>query len=66
MSRNPKFLGYFYFIMASFFVFFAINQNNRTEGWDVFTILFMAVAAVDYMLAFRHFGRAKKQGEQKK
>ncbi|MCD8511833.1 MAG: YdiK family protein [Bacillus sp. (in: Bacteria)] len=36
------------------------SENNRTEGWDFFTLLLMAVAAIDYMISFRYFGKAKQ------
>ncbi|WP_078592652.1 YdiK family protein [Evansella clarkii] len=61
MKRSPKFYGYLYFLLATFFLIFAIQQNNRTEGWDVLTIILMAVAAIDYLIAFKHFGAAKRQ-----
>ncbi|UCZ53710.1 YdiK family protein [Bacillus shivajii] len=66
MGKNPRFTGYLYFFIATLFVIFAIQQNNRTEGWDAFTIILMAVAAIDYMIAFRFFGIAKKQQQEKK
>ncbi|MBU9713535.1 YdiK family protein [Evansella tamaricis] len=66
MSRSPRFYGYLYFLIASIFVYFAIQQNNRTEGWDIFTIILMAVAAIDYMIAFRYFALAGKKDNDKK
>lgn len=62
-SRSAKFYGYLYFFIATIFVLFAIQQNNRTEGWDFFTILLMAVAAIDYMISFRYFGKAKQMSK---
>ncbi|SDZ50905.1 protein of unknown function [Evansella caseinilytica] len=61
MTRSPRFFGFLYFFIATVFVYFAIQQNNRTEGWDFFTILLMSVAAIDYMIGFRYFSLASKQ-----
>ncbi|MBU9723669.1 MULTISPECIES: YdiK family protein [Bacillaceae] len=60
MPRSPRVTGYLYFFFGVSLVFFAIHQTNRTGEWDFFTILFMAVAAIDFMIAFRYFSLASK------
>ncbi|MFA9558490.1 YdiK family protein [Evansella sp. AB-rgal1] len=63
--KTARFTGYMYFLIATVFVFFAIQQHNRTGEWDFITLLLIGVAAIDYMIAFRYFSALGK-GKDKK
>lgn len=65
MSRSPRFYGYLYFFLGTLFLFFAIQSASQSPGWDFFTILLMAFAAVDYLIAFKYFGMAARQQQDK-
>ncbi|MBB5172620.1 DUF4305 domain-containing protein [Texcoconibacillus texcoconensis] len=62
MNQSPKSWGFLYFFIGSLFLFLAIQQNSRTDGWDILTIVLMAVATMDYFISIRFFrsGRKKK------
>ncbi|ADU28653.1 YdiK family protein [Evansella cellulosilytica] len=64
-NNSARFFGYFYFFIATAFVYFAIQQHNRSEGWDIWTLLLIALAAIDYMISFRYFGAANKERRKK-
>ncbi|WP_147803344.1 YdiK family protein [Alkalicoccus halolimnae] len=64
MSRSPRFNGYLFFFMGTLFFMLAIQSAGQTSGWDVLTILLVAFAAFDYMLAFKFFGAAGKQAQE--
>lgn len=67
MNKSPRFYGYIYFFLGTLFLFFAIQSASQSEGWDIFTIILMAFAAIDYLIAFRYFGIAiRKQQKDKK
>ena len=66
MTKSPRFYGYVYFFIATVIVQFAILQNSRTEGWDLLTIFYMAVAPINYMMSFKSFAIAAKTKAQKK
>lgn len=53
--RSPYFLGMIYLFMGCSFVYFAIQQNKRTDNWDFLTIALMALASYDLIVAFKHF-----------
>ena len=66
MTMSPRFYGYAYFFIATAIVQFAILQNSRTEGWDIFTIILMTVAPINYMMSFKSFAIAAKNKNKKK
>ncbi|RXJ01336.1 DUF4305 domain-containing protein [Anaerobacillus alkaliphilus] len=53
--KSPLFWGIVYLFMAISFVYFAIQQRGRTGEWDLFTIVLMAIAAYDLLVAVRYF-----------
>ncbi|MDG5785871.1 DUF4305 domain-containing protein [Evansella sp. AB-P1] len=62
---SAKANGYFYFILATIFVFFAISYHNRIGEWSIITLLIIGVATIDYMISFRYFGKAGKEKNKK-
>ncbi|SES02226.1 YdiK family protein [Salipaludibacillus aurantiacus] len=66
MTKSPRFYGYLYFFLGTLFLFFAIQSASQSAGWDFFTILLMAFAAIDYFIAFRYFGAAARQQQNGK
>ncbi|UTW70479.1 YdiK family protein [Anaerobacillus sp. HL2] len=44
-----------YLFWSCSFVYFAIQQNKRTDQWDFLTIALMALASYDLIVAYRHF-----------
>jgi len=65
MSRPSRFHGYMYLFLGTLFLFFAIQSAQQTSGWDFFTVLLMAFAAIDYLIAFRSFSALAKQKQEK-
>ncbi|WP_280772273.1 YdiK family protein [Salipaludibacillus daqingensis] len=66
MIKPSRFHGYMYFFLGTLFLYFAIQSAQQSSGWDFFTILLIAFAAIDYMIAFRTFGAIAKQQQDKK
>ncbi|TMW70901.1 YdiK family protein [Alteribacter natronophilus] len=66
MRGSPMFWAVLYFGLATMFLVLATQTNARSDGWDFLTILLMAVAAIDYVIAFRFFGLARKAKQDKK
>lgn len=64
MNKSPRFFGYIYLFLGTLFLFFTIQSAQQTAGWDFFTILLMAFAAIDYMIAFRYFGTAARNSQK--
>ncbi|WP_026691386.1 YdiK family protein [Alteribacter aurantiacus] len=60
MRKSPMFWAFLYFSIATMFVFLATQQNTRTDGWDFLTIILMVVATIDYVIAFRFYGMARR------
>ncbi|PYZ92161.1 DUF4305 domain-containing protein [Salipaludibacillus keqinensis] len=65
MIKSPRVAGYLYFFLGTLFLFFAIQSARQSEGWDVFTIVLMIFAAIDYFIAFRHLGTAARARAKK-
>ncbi|PTL37658.1 YdiK family protein [Alkalicoccus saliphilus] len=61
MMRSPRFNGYLFFFVGTLFLMMAIQTAGQTSGWDILTIVLIAFAAFDYMLAFKFFGIAGRQ-----
>ncbi|WP_160112616.1 DUF4305 domain-containing protein [Salicibibacter kimchii] len=51
MLRSPGFLGFVYVAIGTLFVLFAIMQV-QLEGWGFLPLFFLAVAALDYVIAW--------------
>lgn len=49
--RSPGFLGFVYVAIGTLFVLFAILQV-QLEGWGFLPIFFLALAALDYVIAW--------------
>lgn len=64
MKGSPKAFGLFYFILATVFVFIAIQLNKET-GWSIYTFIAIAFAAMDYMISFKHFLHARQLDKNK-
>ncbi|WP_416148610.1 YdiK family protein [Salipaludibacillus sp. HK11] len=64
MKKHSRFQGYMFFFLGTLFLYLAIQSADQTTGWGIYTILFMAFAAFDYFLAFRHFGGVAKQNQE--
>lgn len=65
MKKPSRFQGYMYLFLGTLFLFFAIRNAQETSGWEFFTILLIAFAAVDYFFAFRYFSAMAKQRKDK-
>lgn len=52
MIHSPRFAGIVYLAMGFLFIYLAIF-NVSTVGWNVWTFLFIAIAAVDIFVAIR-------------
>ncbi|MGJ9385844.1 YdiK family protein [Salipaludibacillus sp. CF4.18] len=65
MTKSPRFFGYIYLFLGTLFLFFAIQSAGETAGWDVWTVILMAFAAIDYMIAFRYFATAARKRQKK-
>ncbi|QDI92542.1 DUF4305 domain-containing protein [Salicibibacter halophilus] len=61
MMRSPGFLSFVYVAIGTLFVLFAIMQV-QLEGWGFLPIFFLALAALDYVIAW-HFVK-KTRGAQ--
>ncbi|MBM7094781.1 MULTISPECIES: YdiK family protein [Alteribacter] len=66
MRKSPMFWAVLYFSIATMFVFLATQQNARTDGWDFLTIILIVVATIDYVIAFRFFGMARRVKKNEK
>ncbi|GAK05119.1 hypothetical protein JCM19037_3590 [Geomicrobium sp. JCM 19037] len=56
---NPLILAVLYFLVGNLFVMFAI-VHVQTEGWEFFSVLFIGIAAADYMLAWHNLQKRKQ------
>ncbi|EUJ32042.1 hypothetical protein MFLO_07642 [Listeria floridensis FSL S10-1187] len=61
---NRRFLtqGLLYFILGIVFVFFAIQEVNRS-GWGIFAYIIIAMAAIDFVTAFRMFYQGLRKNQ---
>ncbi|GAK10095.1 DUF4305 domain-containing protein [Geomicrobium sp. JCM 19038] len=60
MRVSPAILSFLYFFAANLFVLFAI-LHVQMEGWDFIAFMFIAIAAVDYMLTWHHVKRMRSK-----
>lgn len=63
-QRSAKFYGYLYFSFGVILVIFAVQSMSQSEGWDFWTILLMIFAALDFLIALKHFN-LHRQNQQK-
>ncbi|WP_242145839.1 MULTISPECIES: YdiK family protein [unclassified Bacillus cereus group] len=52
MRNSPLFMAALYFLLGCVFVVFAIMKATDTV-WNIWTILFAAMATIDFNLALR-------------
>ncbi|CAM4012367.1 YdiK family protein [Alkalicoccus chagannorensis] len=66
MSRSPRANGFLFLFMGTLFLILAIQSAGQTAGWDAITIILMAFAAFDFLLAFKFLSMAPQQDNDKK
>lgn len=59
MKPSPYLFSFIYFLIGTAFTYFAIEQNARTNSWDFFTILLIAMATFEFMVAIRYIRIAR-------
>ncbi|WP_096201940.1 YdiK family protein [Bacillus sp. FJAT-45350] len=64
MRTSPTFMGVTYILIGIMFVYLAI-QNVRVASWNLWTFLFIALAAIDIMVGVRFFRMRKAINEKK-
>ncbi|MDE5416201.1 MAG: YdiK family protein [Bacillaceae bacterium] len=58
MRTSPTFMAVVYALIGVMFTYLAI-QNVQVAGWNFWTYLFIGLAAVDFMMAYRFFQMRK-------
>lgn len=67
IRMTPKGMAIIYFLMASLFIYIAVNSVTDTI-WNTLTIVFTIVAALDLTVSFRFMRvhlRIKQQNKKK-
>lgn len=59
MRPSPYLFSFIYFLIGTAFTYFAVEQNARTSNWDFFTILLIAMATFEFMVAIRYIRIAR-------
>lgn len=59
MKPSPYLFSFIYMFIGVMFVYFAIEQNSRTNEWDLFTIALIAMATFEFMIALRYIRIAR-------
>ncbi|WP_209125084.1 YdiK family protein [Alkalihalobacillus sp. BA299] len=58
MRTSPTFMALVYALIGGMFTYLAI-QHVQVSGWNFWTFLFIGLAAVDFMMAYRFFQMRK-------
>ncbi|WP_444685431.1 DUF4305 domain-containing protein [Alkalicoccus luteus] len=61
MIGSLRFNGYLFVFLGTVFVLMAIQSTNRTGGMDALTIILIAFAAFDFVLAFKFLGASARE-----
>ncbi|WP_027964063.1 YdiK family protein [Halalkalibacillus halophilus] len=64
MKFSPLFLAIVYAIMGVLFMYIAIETAEETI-WNFMTILFAAIATIDFIVAFRMIGLHNASNKKK-
>ncbi|MBB6451012.1 hypothetical protein HNR44_003002 [Geomicrobium halophilum] len=63
MKLSPRVMGFSYSFLATLFVVFAI-VHVQLDGWGFLTYAILAIAALDYMIAWNAFKKSAAEKQE--